>query len=222
MALCCLHVVLAKFTRDPLDPLKEGLQSGETYGTPYNFTQMLDHFKTQNGLTKIFNQRYWVNDTFYQAGGPVVLYICGEWTCSAANPELNPAFKFGADNHGLLISLEHRYYGQSQPFTNAEGGWSYNNLKYLNTTQALADTALFIEAYKEMMGANSTDNWLIVGGSYPGAFVAWFKHLYPDHVKAAWSSSGVIDTKVDFTEYDLDLYHSNKKSLAFDFDNGVV
>jgi hypothetical protein len=43
-----------------------------------------------------------------------------------------------------LISLEHRYYGESQPFTNDEGGWSTENLKWLNTSQALADTSLFI------------------------------------------------------------------------------
>jgi hypothetical protein len=37
--------------------------------------------------------------------------------------------------HGAkLISLEHRFYGTSQPFNATEGGWSPENLKYLNTT----------------------------------------------------------------------------------------
>jgi len=44
-----------------------------------------------------------------------------------------------------LMTLEHRYYGMSQPFTNEEGGWSVENLKYLNSTQAIEDIHAFIE-----------------------------------------------------------------------------
>lgn len=47
----------------------------------------------------------------------------------------------GADNDAMLITLEHRYYGISQPFVN----WSTPNLRYLNSRQALADTAYFID-----------------------------------------------------------------------------
>jgi len=199
--------------RDPLNPFKkdQDLDSTVTYGTEYNFTNLIDHFGT--GLTQTFNQRYWVNDTYYKAGGPVVLYLCGEWTCSATNPKTNPAFQFGIKHNAMLITLEHRFYGASQPFTTAQGGWSYNNLKYLNTTQALADTNNFITSYKADM-TNTTDNWLIVGGSYPGALVAWFKHLYPDSVKAAWSSSGVINTIEDFKDFDLDILQNTRKTFG--------
>jgi len=108
---------------------------------------------------------------------------------------------FGIRFNATLLTLEHRYYGASQPF----GTWTTENLKYLNTTEALADTAEFISWYNSTM-TKPTDNWLIIGGSYPGAFVAWFKHMYPDHVKAAWSSSGVIDPIQRFTDFDLDIY----------------
>jgi len=83
----------------------------------------------------------------------------------------------------------------------------------LNTTQALADTASFIEMYKAQM-ATKTENWLINGGSYPGALVAWFKNVYPNHVRAAWSSSGVINAIEDYTEYDMDLYLQTQKNLG--------
>jgi len=46
---------------------------------------------------------------------------------------------------------------------------------------------------------------MVVGGSYPGAFVAWFKNRYPDHVMAAWSSSGVINAIQDYLHYDMDV-----------------
>ena len=58
-----------------------------------------------------------------------------------------------------------------------------------------------------------TKKWLIIGGSYPGAFVAWFKHLYPDYAMAAWSSSGVINPIQKFTDFDMDIYLSTEKSM---------
>ena len=51
-----------------------------------------------------------------------------------------------------------------------------------------------------------------MGGSYPGALVAWFKHVYPDSVSAIWSSSGVIDAITNFTDFDLDIYQASNLS----------
>ena len=51
--------------------------------------------------------------------------------------------KMGQAYNATLLTLEHRYYGASQPF----GNWTTDNLKYLNTTEALADTAEFINWY---------------------------------------------------------------------------
>lgn len=106
-----------------------------------------------------------------------------------------------------MVALEHRYYGESQPFTNEDGGWSVRNLKWLSTKQALADTAYFLEQLGKQPDF-PIDNVVIVGGSYAGAFAAWFKHLYPQHVKAAWSSSGVIEAVEMYDQYDVDLYMS--------------
>lgn len=46
----------------------------------------------------------------------------------------------GAKHGALLMSLEHRYYGDSQPFADH----STDNLQYLTSEQALADIANFI------------------------------------------------------------------------------
>ena len=83
---------------------------------------------------------------------------------------------------------------------------------YLNVSQALADTKQFIEYINSTLTVK-TDNILIVGGSYPGAFVAWFKHVYPDSVMAAWSSSGVINTIQDYHHYDMDVYLTTARCL---------
>ena len=106
----------------------------------------------------------------------------------------------GADHKALLMSLEHRYYGDSQPFDD----WSTPNLKYLTSTQALADIASFIDAQNSRL--NRKADWIVIGGSYPGALAAWFKSQYPDHAVGAWSSSGVIHAVEDFKAFDKDLY----------------
>lgn len=73
-------------------------------------------------------------------------------------------------------------------------------MKYLTSRQALADAAYFID--NELATKYNVSNIVMIGGSYPGAYVAWFKYMYPDHVKAVWSSSGVVEAKEWFFEFD--------------------
>ncbi len=106
-----------------------------------SFVNNIDHFETSPDNKLTYSQRYWVNSQFFsEQSGPVFLYLCGEWTCSPPDTKMYP-FMVGADNNALLITLEHRYYGASQPFTN----WSTPNLRFLTSEQALADTAYFID-----------------------------------------------------------------------------
>ena len=102
----------------------------------------------------------------------------------------------------VIIALEHRYFGESQPFNNDQGGWKVENLKYLTSKQALADAAYFIDQELAINLKYNVSNILMIGGSYAGAYVAWFKHVYPDHVKAVWSSSGVVYAKEYYSEFD--------------------
>lgn len=91
----------------------------------------------------------------------------------------------GAKHNARLLVLEHRYYGDSQPFDE----WTYENLSYLNTEQALADIAYFLGT----MNKDKPDrNTIVIGGSYPGALSAWFRERYPHIAMASWASSGVV------------------------------
>lgn len=92
--------------------------------------------------------------------------------------------------------LEHRYYGFSHPFTDAEGGLSVENLKWLNTKQALADVANFIETMNKDF--HKKPQWVVIGGSYSGTLAAFFKSKYPQHATAAWASSAVVKAIEDF------------------------
>ena len=55
-------------------------------------------------------------------------------------------------------------------------------------------------------------DWIVIGGSYPGALSAWFKSKYPDHAIGAWSSSGVIHAIKDFKTFDLDIFMRTDQS----------
>ena len=185
---------LYKFGREKT---QENLRESAERAKALTWTSKLDNFNATDRRT--FQQRYWINDDYWDENtGPVFLYICGEWTCSAPSIHSYPMM-VGMEHNALLVSLEHRYYGDSQPFDD----WSTENMKWLTSEQALADTANFIDGINRRIGKR---DWIIAGGSYPGAFVAWFKSKYPDHVVGAWSSSGVIHPIMDFTDMDFDTY----------------
>lgn len=107
--------------------------------------------------------------------------------------------------------MEHRYYGVSQPFEDL----STEHLTFLNSKQALADIAHFIQSYNKNLAEVyplNTYQWVTIGGSYPGALSAWFKATYPDLTVAAWSSSGVIQPIKYFDTFDWDIYEATRKS----------
>lgn len=39
---------------------------------------------------------------------------------------------------------------------------------------------------------------VLMGGSYTGGFVSWFRSVYPELTVGAWSSSGVIDPQPEY------------------------
>lgn len=90
------------------------------------FENKLDHFSETDERT--YQQRYWSNDKYFDSeatSGTVFLYMCGEWTCSPPDEQMFPMM-VGAEHGALLYSLEHRYYGSSQPFDN----WDTANFEW--------------------------------------------------------------------------------------------
>ena len=85
-----------------------------------------------------------------------------------------------------MYVLEHRYYGESQPFSS----WDTANLRYLTVENALADIAVAIDmAQKHATGKHPV---MVIGGSYPGALAAWFRYKYPHLATGALASSAVV------------------------------
>ena len=65
--------------------------------------------------------------------------------------------------------LEHRFYGASQP----TGDVSVASLRYLSSSQALADAARFVSHVTREYGLPPTTKWVSFGGSYPGMMAGW-------------------------------------------------
>lgn len=137
---------------------------------------------------RTYKQRYWESDQYWDGKGPIFIYICGEYRCTVPSTRLFP-FMVGSQYNAKFMVLEHRFYGDSQPFDD----WSLKNLAYLSSEQGLADLAYFI-------GKMNSDGLevVVVGGSYPGAMSAWFRSRYPHLAVASWASSAVVQPIVDF------------------------
>jgi Serine carboxypeptidase S28 len=183
----------------------------------------IDHFNTQD--TRTFQNRYWMNDTFYEKGGPVFLYDAGEAIVPDRQAQqLNSdqvvftAVELARKYHGIAIVWEHRFYGESLPFTlNSETGLAaegYGAYKYLNNEQALEDVVYFATHFRPPGHDDDTltsdsNPWIWIGGSYPGIRAAIIRQRNPDVFFASWSSSGPLKTQVDGSVY----YNSIQQAL---------
>ena len=176
---------------------------------PRQYKQDLDHFQSP-GLDEVqVSQRYWVNDDYWDASGPVFLYLCGEYECSASLTGSQYPLEVAQQLHALFISVEHRYYGSSQP------DFPSNRMETLPSAlevhQALADIALLVDHLKSELTL-ADRKWVIIGGGYAGALAVWFRTRYPQLVDAAWASSPTIQPIVDFAKFDEQVYLSALKS----------
>ena len=75
-------------------------------------------------------------------------------------------------------ALTHRY-GESLPGDLASSLNDGGDLLNLSVENALADLAHFMKAAEGFLGGGSRE-WLMVGGSYPGALSAWFRLKHPE------------------------------------------
>ncbi|KAL0280562.1 UNVERIFIED_CONTAM: hypothetical protein PYX00_001822 [Menopon gallinae] len=166
------------------------------------FTQKLDHYNEKNKAT--WKQRYFKNESFFDAAkGPVFLLLGGEISISPHWVMHGAWLDYAKKLNALCLCLEHRYYGMSRPVSNL----STENMDYLTSSQALADTAAFITDYNKKLGGDR--KWILFGGSYAGSLAAWMQLKYPKLVTGAVSSSSPLVAVSDFKGY----YTSVKKSL---------
>ncbi|KAF4517838.1 hypothetical protein B566_EDAN008780 [Ephemera danica] len=158
-------------------------------------TQKLNHFDVLD--TSTWQQRYFYSMDDYVPGGPVFLYLAGEWTADGYEIVSTFVGDIARKHGGFMIDLEHRYYGASHPTSNL----TTDNLQWLNDDQALEDAAYFTQTMMADPRFNLTGPWIVVGGSYSANLAAWARARYPHLYYAAWASSGPVLAKLDFFEY---------------------
>lgn len=157
--------------------------------------QRLDNFNPFDKRT--WKMRYLENDEYRKPGGPIMIFLGGEWTISGGRLAYGHLVDMAKEFNGSLYYTEHRYYGKSRPTANT----STENLKYLSIEQALEDVAHFIDYIKVTTPELKDSKVLVSGGSYSATMAVWMRQKYPHLVDAAWSSSAPLDAKVDFVEY---------------------
>ena len=190
------YYLYKKMMHERMARLERGSPAAPT-PAPQFMEQTLDHFAQPSArAVPTFKQKYFVDATYAaNKDSPVIYYLCGEAACEgASDTELvnTIAKKYKA----YRVALEHRYYGESQPFTKTTPA----NLKYLSMDQALEDLASFQKFISNKMGL--TGKWIVVGGSYAGEMAAFYRLKHPELVVGALASSGPVLAKADFFEYD--------------------
>ncbi|XP_021944872.2 putative serine protease K12H4.7 [Folsomia candida] len=173
---------------------KDG-SNGKSVVTPHAFFTQCMHHENASGCDTTWSQRYWVNTNYYQPGRPIFIELAGEWD-AAGDVDGGYWHAYARQYNAMLIVLEHRFYGQSFPVQNP----AVRDLWLMTSQLALADAAKFITDFTANNNLNGT-SWVSFGCSYGANLAAWFKLKYPNHVKAAVSSSGPVEALYDYPGY---------------------
>ncbi|KAJ8697118.1 hypothetical protein PTI98_006924 [Pleurotus ostreatus] len=172
------------------------------YNTTYIFDQLIDHKNPELGT---FKQRFWHTWEFYKPGGPIIFMTPGESNAQGyvgylTNTTINGIL--AQQENGATIILEHRFFGLSNP----KPDLSDESLKLHTIEQAIEDIDYFARNVKlPMPGGDQVQPgkapWIMIGGSYPGALTAYAMVAKPDLFYAGHSSSGVVETILDYWKY---------------------
>ncbi|KAF8511849.1 peptidase S28 [Hysterangium stoloniferum] len=196
--------------------------------SPLFIKMPLDHFS--HGLDKrTFQNRYWINQTYYEAGGPVFIFDSGEQNAEPLLPYylqeyhgLSAVMRLAKRYKGLAILWEHRFYGDSLPFPVNENTTA-DQWQFLTTEQALEDVVFFadnliVHGLNSALLRPSATPWIWIGGSYPGVRGALLRQRNPSTIYAAWVSSAPVEAQVDMASY----YKAAERSLPRNCSNDWV
>lgn len=77
------------------------------------FTTKLDHFDDTNDSQ--WEMKYFSNDNHFVFGGPMFVFVGGDWPISYGWVIRGHVFDMAKDMSGTVFYTEHRYYGDSRP-----------------------------------------------------------------------------------------------------------
>ncbi|KAJ2899865.1 hypothetical protein IWW38_000817 [Coemansia aciculifera] len=168
--------------------------------------QPLDHF---SGVSAgpWFWQRYYVDNQYYRADGPILLYSVGERTAQASDLSNGFIGDLAKETGGLVVLLEQRFYGNSVPDFNGTNVW-----QYLTVEQMMADIRRFSEHIDHVIlewttltrhrRTRTSMPLVLVGGSFAGSLMVWTRQRYPDLKALAVASSAPLSVVDGYWEFD--------------------
>ncbi|KAJ8695620.1 hypothetical protein PTI98_008204 [Pleurotus ostreatus] len=225
---------LAKFTAPRLGFQEILPRVGTASGESHFIDIPLDHFSNS---TQTFKNRFWVNDTYFEPGGPVFLFDSGEQDAAPLHPYylqeyhgLSAVIRLAKRYKGLAILWEHRFYGDSLPFP-VNRNTTADQWKFLNTEQALEDVIFFANSFGGSSSHRndpsagplalpvhpSTTPWVFLGGSYPGIRAAFLRIRNPETIFASWASSAPVHAQVDMASYYMAAERSLTRNCSADW-----
>ena len=147
------------------------------------FSELIDH-SVKPATLNTFSQRYWYDSEFASGpDAPVLYHVCGEGPCDQGYFLQDMALEWAKTLGAHVVWLEHRYYGDSQPFSDLSSA----HLKYLTLDNAIEDLASFQKWISSQQGF--TGSWIVVGGSYSGTLAALYRYRHPELVVGALAAS---------------------------------
>ncbi|XP_058824144.1 putative serine protease K12H4.7 [Topomyia yanbarensis] len=183
----------------PIPKVPEGYVSTNPKTIGYQFRTRVDHFNPQNRDTFLFE--YFSNDEYYQPGGPIFIFLGGNWPLMQYYIEHGHFHDIAQYEHAWLFTNEHRYYGGSFPTPDL----SVENLRFLKVEQALVDVAEWIYHLRHNVVRDDQARVILAGTGYAGALATWMRQRYPHLVDGVWVSSGQVDARFNFKEYAFEI-----------------
>jgi pimeloyl-ACP methyl ester carboxylesterase len=174
-------------------------------------SQTIDHFSDSPSC---FDQRDFISSPSPNPA-PIILFVGG-----AENISTSRAFSPVVDGlvnlmGGILVALEHRFYGNSHPTDLT----SENLSRYLNTGQALEDLAQFVESLRRNISCDHIScPVLVIGDSYGGTLASYFRLDYPQFADYAWASSSPLlldSTDTSYSDFVDDTFRELALSFGF-------
>jgi len=138
-----------------------------------------------------FQQRFLVNDLWWQPGAPILFYAGNEGPIESFANATGFQWVLGRENHALVVFAEHRFYGQSATAPGACGSPAQSRFRFLSALGALSDFATLVDHIRKAWGGGESAV-IAIGGSYGGMLAAWLRMQYPYLIDAALASSAPL------------------------------
>ena len=176
--------------------------------------QLKDHFDVDRTDLDVWTQRFWIVPDFFkkEMNPPVFVVICGMHSCPGTTKDTLFPLELAKEHGALVVVLEHRFYGLSQPF--GKHNLTTDRLRLLNVDQALGDIAYFIN-WMTQSGNFTVDKdtkFITIGSGYAGALSAWFREKFPYLTVGAVASSPALSSIIDYDTFDEHVHRSLMRS----------